>query len=154
MGLSIRIPMDLLGKLLWEGLGHRYDLFETFGQTIVLESFPFFYVILCTMMATIFQTLFVGIWIMHSSVLSFRNTSFGLTASCVGVMLIVVANAMTIRIYNREYNGFLLGKECMIGHILLLLQANLYVLFVWLIYHIAYGLGVLIGTTAKIKKTE
>jgi hypothetical protein len=154
MGMTTVVPKDLLGKLQWEGWGHRYDLMETFGRRIVLESFPFFYVILCIMLATIFQTLFVGIWILYSSPLSFRDTSLGLTASCVGVSLIIVANAMTIRIYNGDYNGFLKGKECMIGHILLLIQANLYLPLVWLIYHFAYGLGVFSGTAAKVDKTE
>ena len=75
------------------------------------------------------------------SPISSTATSEGLTAGLVGVPLIILANAMTIGIYNKYYDGFDAGKECMVGHIALLVQANLYVPVVWGIYHIARWLG-------------
>jgi hypothetical protein len=134
MGVSTRHPDDLFPNLVWEGVGYRYDLVETFGNTTT-SSFEFFYLILSTMMATILQTLCSGIWILASP-LSSQATSDGLNAGIIGVPLIILANILTIAIYQQENSDFTTGRKCMIAHILLLLHANLHLPIVWGTYRI------------------
>jgi hypothetical protein len=150
MGVSTHEPMDLMQNLIWEGPhGYRYDIFQTYGEETVL-SFAFFYVLLSTMMATIFQTLLVGLWVLISPIMS-DATSEGLTAGVVGVLLIIFANIITMVIYDNHFNGFAAGKECMMGHIALLVQANLYIPIVWLLYQVSRWYGALSATSIEKK---
>lgn len=83
--------------------------------------------ILCTMLATICQTLVIGIVTLMSPVGS-DAASEALTCGLVGVPLIITANAITMAIYGSDFSA---GRACMLAHILLLVQTNFYLPLIW-----------------------
>ena len=88
--------------------------------------------LLCTMMGTICQTLCAGIWIFQSPIGS-DACKQGLWFSCSGVPLIILANAITTSLYQNM--NFVEGRDCMIAHILLLVQTNAHLPVIWWIHN-------------------
>ncbi|KAL7501927.1 hypothetical protein ACHAWX_000404 [Stephanocyclus meneghinianus] len=123
MGAYSNGPMDLIPNLKW----HEYDLEATFGTGTAYSS-QFFYVIECTMLATIMQTMVIGLTTTFSPLWS-NAMREALDYSMVGVPLIIMANAITLAIYMSE--DFKAGTECMVAHIHLLATSNFYIPFVW-----------------------
>ena len=134
LGLSVRSPAELLPNLKWEGFGYRYDIEETFGSQLK-DSFGFFYLIMNTMVATIFQTLVIGLLILLSPFGS-KAPNQAMVMGVAGVPMIILANALTMGMYSME--GFDQGQHCMMAHILLLVQTNIHVPIVWWIYETWY----------------
>ena len=132
MGLSaVQGPNALLPNLLWEGSGYRYDVVATYGieQT---SSLGFFTLILATMLATIFQSLCLGISTWNAPLESHAIRQ-SLTWSLISVPLIILANAVTLAIYDRN-DDFSNGSHCMVAHILLLVQTNIQTPIVWWVH--------------------
>lgn len=132
MGLTVKQPSDIIPQLFWNGFGYEYNLLQTFGAESV-QSSEFFAMLLCTMLGTICQTLCAGIWIWRSSIGSI-SCQQGLGFACSGVSLIVFSNSISASQYNQMQ--FTDGRECMIAHILLLIQTNVHVPAMWLIHEL------------------
>ena len=120
-------PADLIPQLKLQA----YDLESTFGKDIVYSN-EFYYVIQCTMLSTILQTLFVGLATTFSHIAG-ETTTEALNCGLAGVPLIIGANVITIAIYGDDFKA---GTDCMIAHISILASANCYIPFVWWIHRV------------------
>jgi len=120
-------PADLIPKLKFQD----YDLETAFGKDTV-HSNEFFYVIQCTMLSTILQTLFIGLATTFAHIAG-ETTSEALNCGVAGVPLIIVANVITIAIYGDDFKA---GTDCMVAHIYMLASTNCYIPFVWYIHRV------------------
>ena len=120
-------PADLIPQLKFQA----YDLEATFGKDEVYSN-EFYYIIQCTMLSTILQSLFLGLATTFSHIAG-ETTSEALNCSLAGVPLIIVANVITIAIYGDDFKA---GTDCMIAHISILASANCYIPFVWWIHRV------------------
>jgi len=147
-------PSKMLPALVWTGFGYEYNLVQTFGRTTA-ESPPFFGILLCTMLGTICQTLCLALWTALAPVGS-PACRQGLALSCTGVPLILLANACTAAIYQartttKDDDAFFSqqqGRDCMIAHILLLVQTNAHLPIIWWVHELWVEMVLFAGSTA------
>jgi hypothetical protein len=118
-------PTDLIPILKWGD----FDMEITFGKDVVYSS-EFYYVVVCTMLSTLMQTLVIELTTTFSPVWS-DTASDALNYSMVGVAFAIAANLITMAIYGDDFKA---GTDCTAAHIIMLVFGNCYMPIVWWIH--------------------